>query len=66
MTTKSREWLDNNQHIFVFDNPEVKSTRVNVKLEQGDIRMLNPDEHHPPYNEKRTKMGFVILEMSKA
>ena len=66
MSTKTREWLDNNQYIFTFDNPEVKTARVNVKLEQADIRMLEPKKHQPPYTEKRMKIGFAILGMGKA
>ena len=66
MRTKTREWLDNNQYIFTFDNPEVQTARVNVKLEQADIRMLEPKDHQPPYTEKRMKIGFAILGMGRA
>lgn len=56
--------------MFEFKNPEVKSARLNIRLEQPDIRML--PQHpagaafQPPYNDKRIKIGFAVLEMGKA
>lgn len=43
----------------------VKTVRVNIKLEQEDIRMTNGGDLFPPFTQKRMKIGFVIIEMSK-
>lgn len=43
----------------------VKTVRVNVKLEQEDIRMTSGGDMFPPFIDKRMKVGFVIIEMSK-
>ena len=67
MSAKSGEWLENNQYVFTFDNPEVKTVQVNVHIEQVDIRIPGQDqEMAPPFNKKRSKVGFCVLEMSKA
>jgi len=66
MSTKTREWLDNNQDIVTCDNPEGQTARGHVKLEQADMRMLEPKDHQPPYTEKRMKIGFAILGMGRA
>lgn len=62
---KNQEWLENNQFIYLFDNPTVKTCRVMVQMEQEDVRMTKADKHNPPFNSVRTKIGFVIIEMSK-
>lgn len=58
--------MQNRQYTFQFDNPLVKSLRVNIKLEQADTRMLESNQLSPPFSETRTKIGFVVLEMAKA
>ena len=65
VSTKTQEWLENNQYIFEFANPEVKFARVNLKLEQEDIRMTQEDIS-PPYTDKRVKIGVIVMEMAKA
>ena len=59
--------------MFAFNNPEVSSARVNIRIEQQDIRMLPSTNkqgesvpYQPPYNEKRNKIGFAVLKMSNA
>jgi len=66
LSTKNQEWLDNEKYYYTFENPEVKNVRVNITLEQEDIRMMNAGALFPPFTEKRLKIGFVVIEMSKA
>jgi hypothetical protein len=54
------------QYYYTFDNPEVKNVRVNVILEQEDLRMMKAGALFPPFSEKRMKIGLVVIEMSKA
>lgn len=65
LSAKSQEWLQNKQYVFTLNNPDVNSIRVNVTLEQTDMRMTDTNES-PSYSGKRIKIGLVIIEMSKA
>ena len=65
LSTKTGEWLENNQFIFTFNNPAVEFCQVNIQLEQMDIRIPSEDDNaqNPPFNPKRKKIGFCVIQM---
>jgi hypothetical protein len=66
LSTKTQEWLENNQYVFTFKNPLVKTVRVNIDIEQEDIRMTESEALFPPVSAKRMKIGCVVIRMSNA
>ena len=66
LSSSSTDWLKNKQFTFTFTDPLQKSCRVNILLEQSDMRMLESTEVQPPYSSKMPKIGIVIIEMSKS
>ena len=65
VTIKNLDGLLNNQFIFSFNNPLVKKIRVNVKLEQTDVRLADGNVV-PPITPNRIKLGLLIIEMSNS
>jgi len=65
VTIKNLDGLLNNQFIFSFNNPLVKKIRVNIKLEQTDLRLADGNVV-PPITPNRIKLGLLIIEMSNS
>lgn len=66
LTNKTQEWLQNKQYTFTFSAPLQLECRVNILLEQVDMRMLESRTVQPPYSAKMPQLGLIVLEMSKA